>query len=65
MTSTAIPTMNNPAIPMSTACAVFFLAHVNEKQGQKTARSFRQLRRLHHGISSDEVFGTHTAPMLG
>jgi hypothetical protein len=33
MTSTAIPTMNNPALPMSAARAVFFLAHANEKQG--------------------------------
>jgi hypothetical protein len=32
ITSTAIPTMNNPAIPMSAARAAFFLAHANEKQ---------------------------------
>jgi hypothetical protein len=32
--------MNNPAIPMSAARAVFFLAHANEKQpiGGQTAR---------------------------
>jgi hypothetical protein len=30
----------------------------------KTARSFRQLRRFHHGINSDEVFGTHKS-LLG
>jgi hypothetical protein len=30
MTSAAIPTMNNPATPMSAARAVFFLAHANE-----------------------------------
>ena len=28
---------------------------------ERTARSFRQLRRFHHGINSDKVFGTHTA----
>ena len=39
MTSTAIPTMNNPAIPMSAARAVFFLAHANEKQGQANGNS--------------------------
>src|SRR6266850_23381 len=26
----------------------------------RTARSFRQLRRFHHVINSDKVFGTHT-----
>src|SRR6185369_462521 len=26
----------------------------------RTVRSFRQLRRFHHGFNSDEVFGTHT-----
>jgi hypothetical protein len=31
MTSAAIPATNNPALPMSAACAVFFLAHANEK----------------------------------
>jgi hypothetical protein len=41
MTSTAIPTMNNPAIPMSAARAVFFLAHANEKQGQAIGNSNR------------------------
>jgi hypothetical protein len=41
MTSTAIPTMNNPAIPMSAARAVFFLAHANEKQGQANGNSNR------------------------
>jgi hypothetical protein len=25
----------------------------------ETARSFRQLGHFHHGINSDEVFGTH------
>jgi hypothetical protein len=42
MTSTAIPTMNNPAIPMSAARAVFFLAHANEKQGQANGNSNRR-----------------------
>jgi len=41
MTSTAIPTMNNPAIPMSAARAVFFPAHANEKQGQTNGNSNR------------------------
>jgi hypothetical protein len=27
----------------------------------RTARSFRQLRRFHHVINSDKVFGTHKA----
>ena len=26
---------------------------------KQTARSFRQLRRFHHLINSDKVFGTH------
>jgi hypothetical protein len=41
MTSTAIPTMNNPALPMSAARAVFFLAHANEKQGEANGNSNR------------------------
>jgi hypothetical protein len=41
MTSAAIPTMNNPAIPVSAARAVFFLAHANEKQGQANGNSNR------------------------
>jgi hypothetical protein len=41
MTNTAIPTMNNPAIPMSAARAVSFLAHANEKQGQANGNSNR------------------------
>jgi hypothetical protein len=45
MTSTAIPTMNNPAIPMSAARAVFFLAHANEKQGQANGNSSRCAKR--------------------
>ena len=34
MTSNAIPTVNNPAIPMPAAHAAFFLAHANEKQAK-------------------------------
>ena len=41
MTSAAIPTMNNPAIPVSAARAAFFLAHANEKQGQANGNSNR------------------------
>jgi hypothetical protein len=41
MTNTAIPTMNNPAIPMSAARAVSFLAHANEKQAQANGNSNR------------------------
>jgi hypothetical protein len=33
--------MNNPAIPMSAARAVSFLAHANEKQGQANGNSNR------------------------
>jgi hypothetical protein len=41
MTSAAISTMNNPAIPTSAARAVFFLAHANEKQEQANGNSNR------------------------
>jgi hypothetical protein len=34
MTSTAIPTVCNPAIPMPVARAVFILAHANESRDQ-------------------------------
>jgi hypothetical protein len=50
MTSAAIPTMNNPVIPMSAACAVFFLAHANEKQGQ--AAYFAALHKSESGAKS-------------
>src|ERR1700761_7542305 len=30
----------------------------------RAARSFRQLRRFHHGINSEEVFGTHREERL-
>src|SRR6266446_5199564 len=29
----------------------------------RAARSFRQLRRFHHVINSDKVFGTHNEPV--
>src|ERR1700723_4388893 len=29
------------------------------QDGNRAARSFRQLTRFHHGSNSDEVFGTH------
>src|SRR5450631_1534400 len=33
------------------------------RPGRNTrARSFRQLRRFHHGFNSDKVFGTHNSP---
>jgi hypothetical protein len=41
MTSIAIPTIDNPAIPMLAACAAFFLAHANEKHGQANDNSNR------------------------
>src|SRR6266481_905259 len=30
----------------------------------RAARSFRQLRRFHHVINSDKVFGTHNTPSV-
>jgi hypothetical protein len=50
MTSAAIPTMNNPAIPMSGACAVFFPAHANERPGQ--AAYFAALHKSESGAKS-------------
>src|SRR5258708_38366132 len=35
------------------------MARPGRPERNRTARSFRQLRRFHHGINSDEVFGTH------
>jgi putative DNA-invertase from lambdoid prophage Rac len=35
------------------------MARPGRKEQNRTARSFRQLTRFHHGINSDEVFGTH------
>src|SRR5258707_12999347 len=34
-------------------------------QRNRAARSFRQLRRFHHVINSDKVFGTHRVARLG
>ena len=45
MTGTAIPIVNNPAIPVPAARAVFFLAHANEKQGQANGNSNRCAKR--------------------
>jgi predicted RND superfamily exporter protein len=36
------------------------MARPGRPERNRTARSFRQLRRFHHGINSHEVFGTHT-----
>src|SRR6202049_4089044 len=38
-------------------------ARPGRPERNRAARSFRQLRRFHHGINSDKVFGTHTALM--
>src|SRR6266404_7830168 len=35
------------------------MARPGRQERNRTARSFRQLTRFHHGINSDEVFGTH------
>jgi hypothetical protein len=35
------------------------MARPGRPERNKTARSFRQLRRFHHGINSNKVFGTH------
>src|SRR5713226_7490135 len=36
------------------------MARPGRPERNRTARSFRQLRRFHHFINSDNVFGTHT-----
>src|SRR5258705_833483 len=36
------------------------MARPGRPERNRTARSFRQLRRFHHVINSDKVFGTHT-----
>src|ERR1700754_3170069 len=36
------------------------MARPGRTERNRTARSFGQLTRFHHGINSDEVFGTHT-----
>src|ERR1700730_11066831 len=35
------------------------MARPGRPERNRTTRSFRQLTRFHHGINSDEVFGTH------
>src|ERR1700724_3795142 len=35
------------------------MARPGRPERNRTARSFRQLRRFHHVITSDRVFGTH------
>src|SRR4030081_321269 len=35
------------------------MARPGRPERNRTARSFRQLRRFHHVINSDKVFGTH------
>src|SRR6266404_9241734 len=36
------------------------MARLERRERNRAARSFRQLRRFHHVIDSDKVFGTHT-----
>src|ERR1700733_15194274 len=36
------------------------MARPGRPERNRTARSFRQLRRFHHVINSDKVFGTHS-----
>src|SRR5882762_5272672 len=36
------------------------MARPGRPERNRAARSFRQLRRFHHGINSDKVFGTHS-----
>src|SRR6266404_4665060 len=38
------------------------MARPGRPERNRTARSFRQLRRFHHVINSDKVFGTHNQP---
>src|SRR5258705_1800990 len=40
------------------------MARPGRQERNRTARSFRQLTRFHHGINSDEVFGTHSMSQL-
>src|SRR4249920_3305995 len=37
------------------------MARPGRPERNRAARSFRQLRRFHHVINTDKVFGTHTA----
>jgi hypothetical protein len=36
------------------------MARPGRPERNRAARSFRQLRRFHHDINSNKVFGTHT-----
>src|SRR6266403_4216047 len=38
------------------------MARPGRPERNRAARSFRQLRRFHHVINSDKVFGTHRRP---
>src|ERR1700694_2446989 len=38
------------------------MARPGRPERNRVARSFRQLRRFHHVINSDGVFGTHNGP---
>jgi transposase-like protein len=40
------------------------MARPGRPERNRAARSFRQLRRFHHVINSNKVFGTHTAAEL-
>src|ERR1039457_5441712 len=37
------------------------MARPGRPERNRAARSFRQLRRFHHDINSNKVFGTHTS----
>src|ERR1700679_132151 len=37
--------------------------YTQRPERNRAARSFRQLRRFHHGINSNKVFGTHTGAL--
>jgi TetR/AcrR family transcriptional regulator, mexJK operon transcriptional repressor len=39
------------------------MARPGRPERNRAARSFRQLRRFHHGINSNKVFGTHTGAL--
>ena len=68
MTSNAIPTVNNPAIPMSAAYAAFFLAHANEKQAKAAALTravalYARARRAATGRAACELWGLCARPL--
>src|ERR1700682_2945038 len=41
------------------------MARPGRPERNRAARSFRQLRRFHHVINSDKVFGTHRGIFVG